>query len=33
LRINNLEMVAQIFPRWNRMADWLTEAERYLVAA
>jgi hypothetical protein len=26
-------LVAQIFPRWNRMADWLTEAERYLVAA
>ena len=23
----------QIFPRWNRMASWLREAERYLVAA
>jgi hypothetical protein len=32
-RIKNLEMVAQIFPRWNRMASSLREAERYLVAA
>ena len=23
---------AQIFLRWNRMASWLSEAERYLVA-
>jgi len=22
-----------VFPRWNRMASWLREAERYLVAA
>jgi hypothetical protein len=27
------KVVAQIFPRWNRMASWLREAERYLVAA
>jgi len=32
-RINNLEMVAQIFPRWNRVADWLREAEGYAAAA
>ena len=31
--INNLEMVAQIFPRWNRVADWLREAERFSTAA
>lgn len=28
-RINNLEMVAQISPRWNRVEDWLREAESY----
>jgi hypothetical protein len=32
-RINDLEMVAQIFPRWNRVADWLREAEGYAAAA
>ena len=26
-------MVAQIFPRWNRVADWLREAERFSTAA
>ena len=28
-KINDLEMVAQIFPRWNRLEDWLREAEGY----
>jgi hypothetical protein len=23
----------QIFPRWNRVADWLREAERFSTAA
>ena len=32
-RINNLEMVAQICPRWNRTADWLRAAEQYSLAA
>jgi hypothetical protein len=32
-RINDLEMVAQICPRWNRVADWLKEAERFSTAA
>jgi hypothetical protein len=32
-KINDLEMVAQIFPRWNRVADWLREAEGYAAAA
>jgi hypothetical protein len=32
-KINDLEMVAQICPRWNRLADWLREAERYAAAA
>jgi hypothetical protein len=31
--INNLEMVDQIFPRWNRVANWLREAEGYAAAA
>jgi hypothetical protein len=26
-------LVAQIFPRWNRVADWLREAEGYAAAA
>ena len=26
-------LVAQICPRWNRLADWLREAERYSAAA
>jgi hypothetical protein len=26
-------LVAQIFPRWNRVADWLREAERFSTAA
>ena len=25
----NEGLVAQIFPRWNRVADWLKEAERF----
>jgi hypothetical protein len=29
----NERMVAQIFPRWNRVADWLREAERFSTAA
>ena len=32
-RINDLEMVAQICPRWDRVADWLREAEGYAAAA
>ena len=32
-RINDLEMVAQIFTRWNRLANWLKEAEGYAAAA
>ena len=32
-RIKDLEMVAQIFPRWNRVAAWLREAERFSTAA
>jgi hypothetical protein len=29
----NEGLVAQIFPRWNRMAEWLREAEGYSRAA
>jgi hypothetical protein len=32
-RINDLELVAQIGPRWNRLANWLREAERFSTAA
>jgi len=32
-KINDLEMVAQICPRWNRLADWLRAAEGYAAAA
>jgi hypothetical protein len=28
-----LRKVAQICPRWNRVADWLREAERFSAAA
>jgi hypothetical protein len=28
-RINNLEMVAQIFPRWNRLAEWLSRVRHF----
>jgi hypothetical protein len=28
-----LRMVDQIFPRWNRVEDWLREAEGYSRAA
>jgi hypothetical protein len=30
---SNENLVAQIFPRWNRVADWLREAEGYSQAA
>jgi hypothetical protein len=33
LDASNENLVAQIFPRWNRMADWLREAERFSMAA
>ena len=29
----NERMVAQIFPRWNRIVGWLREAEAYAAAA
>jgi len=32
-RIIRLELVAQISPRWNRVANWLKEAEGYAAAA
>jgi hypothetical protein len=32
-KINDLEMVAQIFTRWNRLTNWLREAERFSAAA
>jgi len=28
-----LRLVAQICPRWNRLADWLRQAELYSAAA
>ena len=28
-RNNDLELVALICPRWNRLANWLREAERW----
>jgi hypothetical protein len=28
-----MELVAQIFARWNRLAAWLREAERFSAAA
>jgi len=28
-----LKLVAQICPRWNRLADWLRAAEGYAAAA
>jgi len=31
--IDERRMVAQILPRWNRVADWLREAERFSTAA
>ena len=33
IEAGNEGLVAQIFPRWNRVADWLREAERYSTAA
>jgi hypothetical protein len=27
--VNDLEMVAQIFPRWNRMAEWFSRVRRF----
>jgi hypothetical protein len=32
-RINNLEMVAQICPRWNRTTDWLKGLDEFRIAA
>jgi hypothetical protein len=29
IETGNEKLVAQIFPRWNRVADWLREAEGY----
>jgi hypothetical protein len=29
----NERLVAQIFTRWNRLTDWLWEAERFSAAA
>jgi hypothetical protein len=31
--IHERRMVAQICPRWNRVADWLREAEWFSTAA
>jgi hypothetical protein len=33
IEAGNEGLVAQICPRWNRLADWLREAERYAAAA
>ena len=30
---NNYHLVDLIFPKWNRVADWLREAERFSTAA
>jgi hypothetical protein len=32
-RINNLESVGQIFPRWNRLQHWFELAEAFRTAA
>ena len=32
-RINKLEMVAQICPRWNRTTDWLKGLDEFRIAA
>jgi hypothetical protein len=32
-RINDLEMVAQICPRWNRTSDWLKGLYEFRIAA
>ena len=33
IQTGNERMVAQIFPRWNRLSDWLREAERFSTTA
>jgi hypothetical protein len=32
-KINDLKMVAQIFPRWNRLAEWLSRVRHFENAA
>jgi hypothetical protein len=32
-RISNLEMVAQIFPRWNPLTSWMRQIEDFQRAA
>ena len=32
-RINDLELVAQIFPRWNPLASWMRQIEDFQRAA
>ena len=32
-RINDLEMVAQIFPRWNPLTSWMRQIEDFQRAA
>ena len=32
-RINDLEMVAQIFPRWNPLTSWMRQIEDFQTAA
>ena len=32
-RINDLELVAQICPRWNRTTDWLKGLDEFRIAA
>jgi hypothetical protein len=32
-RINDLEMVAQIFPRWNPLTSWMRQIEGFQRAA
>jgi hypothetical protein len=32
-RINDLEMVAQICPRWNRTTGWLKGLDEFRIAA
>ncbi len=33
IQTGNERMVAHIFPRWNRLSDWLREAERFSTTA
>jgi hypothetical protein len=32
-RINDLELVAQIFPRWNPLTSWMRQIEDFQRAA